>query len=272
MPAGLRQVVGGGEQTLRDLCHCSRSPSVSSRNAAAHVLVMSLARAVPKISQKSSMTRGGAAVPQCCRNRINVQMAAGASVASMRVLVAAMRMLGHEIKRRVLSLSCWARQTETWVSLPQNSLERNHLQALPSQHESISPRREPRARTKGASTARRARATTTLYFTPVAESLLRTRAFLVELELGVLKARRVVVQIRQLPHAAVRPPQRAANSARTEAAIERGRSSACKAAPRGRRGSRSPSAPNTKLLGRTPGRFQSSVHLGPHALDRSPAA
>jgi hypothetical protein len=32
-------------------------------------------------------------------NRINVQMAAGASAASMPVLVAAMRMLGHEIKR-----------------------------------------------------------------------------------------------------------------------------------------------------------------------------
>ena len=63
---------------------------------------MSLARAVPKMSQKSSMTRGGAAVPQCCRNRINVQMAAGASAASMRVLVAAMRW-GHEIKRRVHS-------------------------------------------------------------------------------------------------------------------------------------------------------------------------
>jgi len=32
-------------------------------------------------------------------NRINVQMAAGASAASMPVLVAAMRMLVHEIKR-----------------------------------------------------------------------------------------------------------------------------------------------------------------------------
>ena len=30
-------------------------------------------------------------VPQCCRNRINAQMAAGDFAASMRVLVAAMR-------------------------------------------------------------------------------------------------------------------------------------------------------------------------------------
>ena len=42
------------------------------------------------VASSSRSVAGGAAVPQCCRNRINAQMAAGASAASMRALVAAM--------------------------------------------------------------------------------------------------------------------------------------------------------------------------------------
>ena len=53
------------------------------------------------VASSSRTVAGGAAVHNGAWNRINVQMAAGASAASMRALVAAMRSLGHDIKRRV---------------------------------------------------------------------------------------------------------------------------------------------------------------------------
>ena len=69
------------------------------------------------VASSSRTVAGGAAVPQCCRNRINAQMAAGASAASMRVLVAAMR--------------CVATKSSVFLRLPRRAAAKTKRVSLP---------------------------------------------------------------------------------------------------------------------------------------------